>query len=75
MAGGNQTLAGVAIAQACERTLFADGLKAMASCDRQVVTPALENVIEANTLLSGLGFESAGLAAARHSQWLYSVDR
>lgn len=64
MAGGNQTLAGVAIAQACERTLFADGLKAMASCDRQVVTPALENVIEANTLLSGLGFESAGLAAA-----------
>ncbi|HER4941320.1 TPA: iron-containing alcohol dehydrogenase, partial [Streptococcus pyogenes] len=26
--------------------------------------PALENVIEANTLLSGLGFESAGLAAA-----------
>ncbi|GAA0059163.1 putative glycerol dehydrogenase [Streptococcus canis] len=64
MAGGNQTLAGVAIAQACERTLLADGLKAMASCDRQVVTPALENVIEANTLLSGLGFESAGLAAA-----------
>ncbi|HEQ8401736.1 TPA: iron-containing alcohol dehydrogenase, partial [Streptococcus pyogenes] len=64
MAGGNQTLAGVAIAKACEQTLFADGLKAMASCDRQVVTPALENVIEANTLLSGLGFESAGLAAA-----------
>ena len=27
-------------------------------------TPALENIIEANTLLSGLGFESAGLAAA-----------
>ncbi|HES6557797.1 TPA: glycerol dehydrogenase [Streptococcus pyogenes] len=64
MAGGNQTLAGVAIAKACEQTLFADGLKAIASCDRQVVTPALENVIEANTLLSGLGFESAGLAAA-----------
>jgi len=28
------------------------------------VTPALERIIEANTLLSGLGFESAGLAAA-----------
>ena len=28
------------------------------------VTPAVEKVIEANTLLSGLGFESGGLAAA-----------
>jgi glycerol dehydrogenase len=28
------------------------------------VTPALEKVVEANTLLSGLGFESGGLAAA-----------
>ena len=29
-----------------------------------LVTPAVEKVIEANTLLSGLGFESGGLAAA-----------
>ncbi|HGF0432939.1 TPA: glycerol dehydrogenase [Streptococcus agalactiae] len=64
MAGGRQTLAGVAIAQACERTLFNDSLQALAACDAKVVTKALENVIEANTLLSGLGFESAGLAAA-----------
>jgi len=28
------------------------------------VTPALEALVEANTLLSGLGFESGGLAAA-----------
>jgi glycerol dehydrogenase len=28
------------------------------------VTPAVEKVVEANTLLSGLGFESGGLAAA-----------
>jgi glycerol dehydrogenase len=28
------------------------------------VTPTVERIIEANTLLSGLGFESAGLAAA-----------
>ncbi len=28
------------------------------------ITPALENVVEANTLLSGLGFECTGLAAA-----------
>ncbi|WP_303974126.1 glycerol dehydrogenase [Streptococcus merionis] len=64
MAGGHQTLAGLAIAQACEETLFSDGLKALAACRAKVVTPALENIIEANTLLSGLGFESAGLAGA-----------
>lgn len=28
-----------------------------------VVTPALETVMDANTLLSGIGFESSGLAA------------
>ena len=30
----------------------------------KIVTPALEAVVEANTLLSGLGFEDSGLAAA-----------
>ena len=30
----------------------------------QVVTPALERIVEANTLLSGLGFECGGLAVA-----------
>lgn len=64
MLGQKQSLAGIAIAQKCEATLFADGLLALAACDAKVVTPALENVIEANTLLSGVGFESGGLAAA-----------
>ncbi|HEM3118789.1 TPA: glycerol dehydrogenase [Streptococcus suis] len=64
MAGVGQTLAGIAIAQTCEQTLFEYGLQAMASCEAKVVTAALENIVEANTLLSGLGFESAGLAAA-----------
>ena len=36
----------------------------MASAEKGVVTKAFENVVEANTLLSGIGFESAGLAAA-----------
>jgi glycerol dehydrogenase len=31
---------------------------------QNVVTPALSHVVEANTLLSGLGFESGGLASA-----------
>jgi glycerol dehydrogenase len=46
------------------KTLLADGAKAKAACDCNVVTPALENIIETNILLSGLGFESGGLAAA-----------
>jgi glycerol dehydrogenase len=31
---------------------------------KHVVTPAVDRVIEANTLLSGLGFESAGVCTA-----------
>jgi glycerol dehydrogenase len=33
-------------------------------CEIHVVTPALEHIVDANTLLSGLGFESGGLAAS-----------
>ena len=36
----------------------------MRAVETRVVTPALERLVEANTLLSGLGFESSGLAAA-----------
>lgn len=46
------------------RTLLADGADALRSVQTQVVTPALERLVEANTLLSGIGFESSGLAAA-----------
>lgn len=34
------------------------------AASQHVVTPALENIIEANTYLSSIGFESSGLAAA-----------
>ncbi|WJE15105.1 glycerol dehydrogenase [Halobacillus sp. ACCC02827] len=64
MAGGQPTLAAQAIAEKCEEVLFDYALLAYESNERQVVTPALEHVIEANTLLSGLGFESGGLGAA-----------
>ena len=53
-----------ALAKLCYETLLADGPKAKVSSDCNLVTPALENIIEANILLSGLGFESGGLAAA-----------
>ncbi len=45
-------------------TLLEHGVDALKACKAHQVTPALENVIEANTLLSGLGFESGGLAMA-----------
>ena len=38
-------------------TLLEEGEKAMLAAEQHVVTPALERVIEANTYLSGVGFE------------------
>lgn len=52
------------LAKHCYQMLLEDGVKAKAASDQNVVTPALENIIEANILLSGLGFESGGLAGA-----------
>jgi len=54
----------LALASLCYQTLIADGAKAKAACEINVVTSALENIVEANILLSGLGFESAGLGGA-----------
>lgn len=64
MIGQSPTLASLAIAQTCEDNLFAHAHEALAAAKANVVTPALETVVEANTLLSGIGFESPGLAAA-----------
>ncbi|MFD1065557.1 glycerol dehydrogenase [Oceanobacillus locisalsi] len=64
MAGGKTSIAGQAIAEACEKTLFAYGKAAYKAVEKKLVTKQVEAVVEANTLLSGLGFESGGLAAA-----------
>ncbi|NCA71434.1 MAG: glycerol dehydrogenase [Sphingobacteriia bacterium] len=62
--GGADTLAALAIARLCYDTLLADGEAACQAVRRGAVTPALERIVEANVLLSGLGFESGGLAVA-----------
>ncbi|RPD62851.1 glycerol dehydrogenase [Lentinus tigrinus ALCF2SS1-6] len=62
--GGLQTEVSSAICQKCEEILFKYGKQAYEANKAHAVTPALEAVVEANTLLSGLGFESGGLAAA-----------
>lgn len=64
MRGGASTASALTLAEFCYRTLLADGRMALHSVSTQAVTPALERLVEANTLLSGLGFESSGLAAA-----------
>lgn len=64
MAGSKPTLAAISLAKLCYDILLEDGLKAVAAVKNKSVTQAVENIIEANTYLSGLGFESGGLAAA-----------
>lgn len=62
--GGACTISGLALAKLCYETLLKDAPAACAAAEAGVVTPALERIVEANTLLSGLGFESAGLCVA-----------
>jgi glycerol dehydrogenase len=62
--GGLSTMAGLHLARLCFDTLLAHGAAAKIACAHHVVTPALERIVEANILLSGIGFESSGLAAA-----------
>jgi len=62
--GFRQTIAGRAIARACYESLMKYGALAKIACDGNVVTEALENIIETNILLSGLGFENNATAGA-----------
>lgn len=64
MAGLLPAKSAYALAKLCYQTLIEDGYKAKLAVENKVVTPAVENIIEANTYLSGIGFESGGLAAA-----------
>jgi len=64
MRGGASTISALALAELCYKTLLADGTGALWALQTRQPTPELERLVEANTLLSGLGFESSGLAAA-----------
>ncbi|MGI6230291.1 MAG: glycerol dehydrogenase [Tractidigestivibacter sp.] len=63
-AGDKVTGAAMALARLCYETLMTDGVEAKIALEAGVCTESVEKIIEANTLLSGLGFESAGLAGA-----------
>jgi glycerol dehydrogenase len=64
MAGGVCSTSALALARQCLDTLYEDGLKAKVAVENKTTSRAVENIIEANTYLSGIGFESGGLAAA-----------
>lgn len=64
MTGRVGSRTGYHLARLCYETLLEYGEFAKRSCEAKAITPALEHIVEANTLLSGLGFESGGLASA-----------
>ncbi len=61
---GHSTIAALGLARLCFDTLLDYGVTAKQANESGIVTPAFERIVEANTLLSGLGFESSGLASA-----------
>ncbi len=71
--GGRPTLAGTALAELCARTIYEDGASALEAVRHSRVSEPLERVVEANTLLSGLGYESGGLSVAHGVAQGYTV--
>ena len=62
--GGLGTMTGMSLARLCYDTLLAYGESAKIAAENHIVSPALDHIVEANILLSGVGFESGGLASA-----------
>lgn len=63
MTGDIGSMTAYSLANLCFETLLEYGVLAKTSCEAKAVTPAFDKVVEANILLSGLGFESGGLAS------------
>jgi glycerol dehydrogenase len=64
MIGARITIAALALAELCAKTIFENAHPAIRAVMNREVNASLDRVAEANTLLSGVGFESGGLAAA-----------
>lgn len=62
--GGLSTLAGLNLARLCYETLLKYGVQAKMANEEKLITPAFNYIVETNILLSGIGFESGGLASA-----------
>lgn len=66
--GCNRTLTGIAIAQLTYDVILREGRKAKMAAEAKLCTRAFEDVVEANTLMSGLGFENNGSTGAHGFQ-------
>jgi len=64
MAGGYGSTSVFTLARLCYDLLLEHGVPAKMACEAKISIPSLEHIVEANILLSGLGSESGGLAAA-----------
>jgi glycerol dehydrogenase len=62
--GQTPTMAVLTLSRLCYETLLESGLPAKLAVEKKMVTPAVEAIVEANTLLSGLSSENGGHAAA-----------
>lgn len=62
--GARPTIAAMAIARQCRDVLLEHGVKALQEIKSGCAGSALSRIVEANILLSGIGFESGGLAGA-----------
>jgi len=62
--GGAPTLTAIAMAKLCYDTLIEYTEAAILAIKAGTPTPAFEKVVEATTLLSGIGWESGGVATA-----------
>ncbi|MCH3916820.1 MAG: glycerol dehydrogenase [Spirochaetia bacterium] len=61
---GGITKSAMALCKLCYQTLLEDGVKAKSAVEKQLLTPAVEAIIEANTYLSGVGADNGGLAVS-----------
>lgn len=62
--GYHQTIACIAISKACHETILTKGVSAKMAAEKGLCTKDVEDVIEANTLLSGLGVQNGSCAGA-----------
>ena len=65
-AGGMPTMTAMTLARLCYDVLMEYGLDAVRDVENHVVTPALEKVVEATTLLSGIGLGERRLGMRPH---------
>jgi len=77
MCEARPTATGFAIGEKSAQMLYDNAEASLKAVDAKTPDEALEMVVEANTLLSGIGFESGGLAAshavAQALSWVHSV--